>query len=42
MVTVIDFFKSHSGILASPPPLLDTEYGDPDDTPAVQGEMFPS
>lgn len=37
---MLDFFKSLSGTLGSPPILLDIGYGDPDDTPAVQGVCF--
>ena len=39
-VTVLDFFKSYSGTLASPPLLLDIGYGESDDTPAVQEKCF--
>jgi hypothetical protein len=36
--SVLDFFKSSSGTLASPPVLLDTADDGPDDPPTIQVE----
>jgi hypothetical protein len=37
---VIDFFKTSLGIRLSSPVLLETGDDDPDDTPAVQKEVY--